>query len=387
MRNYFPSTIIKSIKKVIGKGSQQLHEPLFIGNEINYLKKTIEKNFVSTSGEYVKKFERYLEKITKAKYAIAVVNGTEALYITLKVCGVKNEDEILVPALTFVGTVNAIVHSGGQPHFIDSNIETLGIDFIKLNNYLDKITIFSNGLTINKFTKKIIRGIVPVHIFGHPCKIDEINKVAKKFNLIVIEDAAEALGSFYKNKHLGTFGVAGCLSFNGNKIITTGGGGAVITNNRKIAKLIKHLTTTAKVNHQWEFIHDKVGYNLRMPNLNAALGLAQIENLSKFLKAKRILYKKYQKVFDKVEGVSLFKEITNAKSNYWLQTLILDKKNIKFKNKILKLAHKNSIFIRPAWKLISDLKPYKKKQKMDLSGAKDIFKRVINIPSGQDLIL
>jgi aminotransferase in exopolysaccharide biosynthesis len=387
MKTYFPIRIIESIKKVIGKGPQQLHEPLFIGNEINYLKKTIEKNFVSTSGEYVKKFERYLEKITKAKYAIAVVNGTEALYITLKVCGIKNEDEILVPALTFVGTVNAIVHSGGQPHFIDSNIETLGIDFIKLNNYLDKITIFSNGLTINKFTKKIIRGIVPVHIFGHPCQIDEINKVAKKFNLIVIEDAAEALGSFYKNKHLGTFGVAGCLSFNGNKIITTGGGGAVITNNKKIAKLIKHLITTAKVNHQWEFIHDKVGYNLRMPNLNAALGLAQIENLSKFIKAKRILYKKYKEIFDNVEGVSLFKEITNAKSNYWLQTLILDKKNIKFKNKILKLAHKNSIFIRPAWKLISDLKPYKKKQKMNLSGAKDIFKRVINIPSGQDLIL
>lgn len=387
MRNYFPSTIIKSIKKVIGKGPQQLHEPLFIGNEINYLKKTIEKNFVSTSGEYVKKFERYLEKITKAKFAVAVVNGTEALHITLKVCGIKNGDEILVPALTFVGTVNAIVHSGGQPHFIDSNIETLGIDFIKLNNYLDKITIFSNGLTINKFSKKIIRGIVPVHIFGHPCKIDEINKVAKKFNLIVIEDAAEALGSFYKNKHLGTFGVAGCLSFNGNKIITTGGGGAVITNNSKLAKRIRHLTTTAKLKHQWEFIHDEVGYNLRMPNLNAALGLAQIENLSKFIKAKRILYKRYKKIFDNVEGVTLFKEPINAKSNYWLQTLILDKKNIKFKNKILKLAHKESIFIRPAWKIISDLKPYKKKQKMDLSGAKDIYKKVINIPSGQDLIL
>lgn len=387
MKTYFPIRIIESIKKVIGKGPQQLHEPLFIGNEINYLKKTIEKNFVSTSGEYVKKFEKYLEKITKAKYAIAVVNGTEALHITLKVCGIKNGDEILVPALTFVGTVNAIVHSGGEPHFIDSNIETLGIDFVKLNNYLNKISIFSNGVTVNKFTKKIIRAIVPVHIFGHPCKIDEISKLAKKFNLIVIEDAAEALGSLYMNKHLGTFGVAGCLSFNGNKIITTGGGGAVITNNSKLAKRIRHLTTTAKLKHQWEFIHDEVGYNLRMPNLNAALGLAQIENLSKFIKAKRILYKRYKKIFDNVEGVTLFKEPINAKSNYWLQTLILDKKNIKFKNKILKLAHKESIFIRPAWKIISDLKPYKKKQKMDLSGAKDIYKKVINIPSGQDLIL
>jgi perosamine synthetase len=239
---------------------------LFIGNEINYLKKTIRQNFVSTSGEYVKKFERNLKKITKAKFAVAVVNGTEALHITLKVCGIKNGDEILVPALTFVGTVNAIVHSGGEPHFIDSNIETLGIDFVKLNNYLNKISIFSNGVTVNKLTKKVIRAIVPVHIFGHPCKIDEINKLAKKFNLIVIEDAAEALGSLYMNKHLGTFGVAGCLSFNGNKIITTGGGGAVITNNSKLAKRIRHLTTTAKLKHQWEFIHDEVGSELVLEN-------------------------------------------------------------------------------------------------------------------------
>jgi aminotransferase in exopolysaccharide biosynthesis len=387
MKNCFANIIINSIKKVIGEGPHQLHEPLFIGNEINYLQKTIKENFVSTSGKYVKKFERNIKKITKAKFAIAVVNGTEALHIALKVCGVKNGDEVLVPALTFVGTVNAIVHSGGEPHFIDSDIETLGVDYLKLNNYLNKIAIFSNGKTINKFTKKVIRAIVPVHIFGHACKINEINKLAKKFNLLVIEDAAEAFGSFYMNKHLGTFGAAGCLSFNGNKIITTGGGGAIITNNSNFAKRIRHLTTTAKLKHKWEFIHDEVGYNLRMPNLNAALGLAQIENLNKFIKAKRTLYKKYKKIFDNVKGVTLFKESLNTKSNYWLQTLILDKENIKFKNKILKLAHRESIFIRPAWKIASDLKPYKKKLKMNLSGAKDIYDRVLNIPSGQDLIL
>lgn len=302
-------------------------------------------------------------------------------------CGVKTGDEVLVPALTFVGTVNAIAHSGGEPHFIDSDIKTLGVDYLKLNDYLNKIAIFSKGKTINKFTKRVIRAIVPVHIFGHACKIDEINKLAKKFNLLVIEDAAEALGSFYMNKHLGTFGAAGCLSFNGNKIITTGGGGAIITNNNNLAKRIRHLTTTAKLKHKWEFIHDEVGYNLRMPNLNAALGLAQIENLNKFIKAKRILYKKYQKIFDNVKGVNLFKESPNSKSNYWLQTLILDKENIKFKNKILNLAHCESIFIRPAWKIISDLKPYKRKLKMNLSGAKDIYDRVLNIPSGQGLIL
>jgi len=381
MKMSFPQVIVQSIRKVVGKGKHQLHEPLFCGNEIKYLKKTILTNSVSTIGNYVKEFEEKIKKITKSKFAIAVVNGTAALHISLKISGVKNNDEVLVPALTFVGTANAIVYCGGIPHFVDSEINTMGIDTQKLEKYLNEIVIFKKNLAINRFTKRVIRAIVPVHIFGHPCKIDEIMKIAKKFNLIVMEDAAEALGSYYKKKHLGTFGLAGCLSFNGNKIVTTGGGGAVITNNKVFAEKIRHFSTTAKLVHKWEYIHDQIGYNFRMPNLNAALGLAQLENLNFFIKNKRVLYKKYYGIFKNNNNISIFREVKNAKSNYWLQILILKKNNFKFKNQILDKAFKSGIYLRPAWRLISDLKPYKFNPKMNLNGSQDIYKRIINIPS------
>jgi aminotransferase in exopolysaccharide biosynthesis len=379
--------IVKSIQKVIGKGPHQLHEPLFYGREINYLKNTIDKNFVSSVGEYVKKFEETIQKYTKAKFAIAVVNGTQAIYISLKACGVKKNDEVLVPALTFVGTVNAISYLGAEPHFVDSEIENFGIDCQKLENYLNKIVKFKGKKCVNRRTGKVIKAILPVHVFGHPCNIQEIIKISKKFNLIVVEDAAEALGSFYKKKHLGTFGDTGCISFNGNKIITTGGGGMIVTNKKKLAKKIRHLTTTAKKKHKWEYIHDEIGYNFRMPNLNAALGLAQLEKINIFLRAKRALFKRYYKAFKNIEGISICKEPHNSKSNYWLQTLVLNNNNINLKNKILKKSHKKSIYMRPIWKLISELKPYKKKQKMNLSGSKAIYKKIINLPSSQSLIL
>ena len=387
MKNISADLIVESIQKVTGKGPHQLHEPLFFGKEISYLKNTINQNFVSSAGEYVNKFEKKIKKYTKAKFAIAVVNGTQAIYISLKACGIKKNDEVLVPALTFVGTVNAVSYLDAKPHFIDSQIENFGINCLKLENYLDKITKFRGNQCINKFTGNVIKAIMPVYIFGHPCNIQDIVKIAKKFNLIVIEDATEALGSFYKKKHLGTFGDIGCLSFNGNKIITTGGGGMVVTNKKVLAKKIKHLTTTAKLKHKWEYIHDEIGYNFRMPNLNAALGLAQFEKIHTFLKAKRTLFKKYYNVFNKIKGISLYGESKNANSNYWLQTLILDKNQSILKNKILKESHKKLIFTRPVWKLISDLKPYKKYQKMNLSGAKEIYNRIINIPSSQSLIL
>ena len=387
MKNISADLIVESIQKVTGKGPHQLHEPLFFGKEISYLNNTINQNFVSSSGEYVNKFEKKIKEYTKAKFAIAVVNGTQAIYISLKACGVKKNEEVLVPALTFVGIVNAVSYLGAEPHFIDSQIENFGINCLKLENYLNKITKFRNNQCINKFTGNVIKAIIPVHVFGHPCNIQDIVKIAKKFNLIVIEDASEALGSFYKKKHLGTFGDIGCLSFNGNKIITTGGGGMVITNKKILAKKIKHLTTTAKLKHKWEYIHDEIGYNFRMPNLNAALGLAQFEKIHTFLKAKRTLFKKYYNVFNKIKGISLYKEPENANSNYWLQTLILNKNYSSLKNKILKESHKKLIYTRPVWKLISELKPYKKNQKMNLSGAKEIYNRIINIPSSQSLIL
>jgi len=387
MKTISPRVIVKQIQKVIGKGSHQLHEPYFSGKEIKYLNDTIKKNFVSSAGAYVNKFEKKIVKYTNTKFAVAVVNGTQAIYISLKACNVQRNEEVLVPALTFVGTVNAISYLGAKPHFVDSHIKNFGIDCLKLEKYLNKISKIKGKKCINTKTGKVIKAIIPVHIFGHACNIDEIVKIAKKFNLIVIEDAAEALGSFYKKKHLGTFGDIGCISFNGNKIITTGGGGMVITNKKHLAKKIKHLTTTAKIKHKWDYIHDEIGYNFRMPNLNAALGLAQLEKIQLFLKAKKHLFKKYFKVFNKMKGISLFKEPKKAKSNYWLQTLVLSKNNIKLRNKILKESHDKSIYVRPVWKLISDLKPYKKNQKMNLSGARDIYNRTINLPSSQSLIL
>jgi aminotransferase in exopolysaccharide biosynthesis len=381
MKTSLSKIIIQSIKKVVGNGNHPLHEPLFCGNEVKYLKKTISDNSVSSIGNYVKKFEERIKKITKSKFAIAVVNGTEALHISLKVAGVQHNEEVLVPALTFVGTANAIVYCGGIPHFVDSENNTLGIDAKKLERYLNSIVIFKKNLAINKFTKRVIRAIVPVHIFGHSCQIDEIIRVAKKFNLIVIEDAAEALGSYYKKKHLGTFGLAGCLSFNGNKIVTTGGGGAVITNNKVFAQKIRHLSTTAKLEHKWEYIHDQVGHNLRMPNINAALGLAQLENLNKFLIAKRKLFNSYFSVFSKINKIYFFQEKKYCKSNYWLNAIFLKKEFFKERNKILKFAHQNNIFIRPAWKPLHKLKPFRNMPRMNLDNTHKIYNACINLPS------
>ena len=387
MRILSAKNVVNAIRSVLGKGAHQLHEPLLKGKEINFVSDTIKRNFVSTAGEYVNRFEKAIKKFSKSNHAIAVVNGTQAIFVSLKVLGVRKDDEVLVPALTFVGTVNAISYLGAHPHFIDSSWENFGVNCDKLEKYLSKNAKIIGNRCINKSTGKVIKAIVPVHIFGHPCDIEKVIKISKKFKLAVVEDAAEALGSFHKKKHLGTFGDIGCFSFNGNKIITTGGGGMIITNQAKLAKKIKHLTTTAKLKHKWEYVHDEVGYNFRMPSINAALGLAQFFKLRTFLKAKRKLFYKYMKVLKDINGISLFKEPKNAKSNYWLQTLILDKKNSKFKNKILKEFHKKKVFSRPTWQLISDLKPYKNNQKMDLSIARDIYKRSINIPSSQKLII
>jgi len=373
--------IIKSIRKVVGKQKHHLHEPLFFGNEIKYLKKTITTNLVSSMGPFVKKFENQITKFTRSKYTISVVNGTEALHLSLVACGVKNNDEVLVPTITFVGTANAIVYSGAIPHFVDSEFETLGIDPLKLEKYLEKITIKKGKFYFNKKTKRKIRAIISVHVFGNICQIDRILKIAKKYNLLVIEDAAEALGSFFKNKHAGTFGLVGCFSFNGNKIMTTGGGGAIITNNKLLAKKIKHLSTTAKIEHSWEYIHDAVGYNFRMPNLNAALGSAQIENLNKFLKSKRKLFLRYSKEFLKVNNVRLIKNPEFSKSNNWLNTIFIKNSSIKKRNKVLSLAQKNQIFLRPAWKPLHTLKHLNNMPRMNLNAAIKIYKSCINLPS------
>jgi perosamine synthetase len=376
--------IIKKIKSILGKKKNYpLHEPLFLGNEEKYLLQALKKNYVSSigGGKFIDEFEKKIKDFTKAKYCISVINGTEALHLSLIALGVKNNDEVLLPSLTFSGTANAVMYCNAIPHFVDSELDTLGIDPMKLESYLKKISIIKNNECYNKKTNRRIRAIIPVHIFGNVCKINEILKIANKYKLKLLEDSAESLGSFFHNKHTGILGDIGCISFNGNKIITTGAGGAIITNSKSLADNIRHLSSTAKIKHEWEYIHDKVGYNFRMPNLNAALGLAQIENLNKFLKFKRRLFNRYYNEFKKVKGIKLISEQKYSKSNYWLNTIFINNSSIKKRNKILKLGHKSKIFLRPAWKPLHTLKHFKKMPKMDLSQTIKIYKSCINLPS------
>lgn len=282
---------------------------------------------------------------------------------------------------TFVASVNSITYCGAVPHFVDVETENLGIDPIKLDCYLAEITEKSNGVTLNKQTGRVIKALVVMHTFGHPSKLDELTEVANKFNLIMIEDAAESIGSYYKNKHTGTTGLFGTLSFNGNKTITTGGGGAILTNNMELAKHAKHLSTTAKIPHQWAFKHDEIGYNYRMPNINAALGCAQLEDLPKKLENKEKLFNQYKSEFSKIEGVSIVESPTNCKSNYWLQAIRLDSADLTLRDMILEQLNSSGYMSRPGWDLINTLKPYSGNPAMEIECAKNLFNSLINIPS------
>jgi aminotransferase in exopolysaccharide biosynthesis len=289
-----PDKILSAIHSVVGSGPVKLHEPTFAGNEWLYVKECLDSTYVSSVGKFVDRFEADLTAYTGAKHAVAVVNGTAALHVALLLAGVKANDEVLVSALTFVATANAISYCGATPHFVDSEDTTLGIATAKLREYLGAHTQQVNSQCVNISTGRVIRAIVPMHTFGHPGDIDGLLAVARDFNIVLVEDAAESLGSTYQGQHTGTFGLVGTLSFNGNKTITTGGGGAILTNDSDIARRAKHITTTAKVPHAWEFIHDEIGFNYRLPNLNAALGCAQLEQLPDKLIAKRMLFNRYQ---------------------------------------------------------------------------------------------
>lgn len=365
------------------KGFIPLHEPVFSGNEEKYVSDCIKTGWVSSAGSYVDRFEKSLAAYTDAKYAVAVVNGTAALHLCYKIIGVKRDDEILIPTLTFVATANAAKYVGAIPHFIDVNERDFGVDPAKLKKYLDKISEVKNGFCYNKFTSRKIAALTILHCFGHPAKLDEILEVADAFNIPVIEDAAESLGSFYKNKHVGNYGRVSALSFNGNKIITTGGGGAIITNDENMAKKAKHLSTTAKAPSGFRQSHDMVGYNYRMPNINAALGCAQLEQINYFLKQKRKLAQQYYDIFqdDKIRFVT---ESEDCLSNYWLNTLVLDQYNIL--DNLIKVANDHNIMIRPFWKLMHKLDMFKNCPKMDLSVAEDLARKTINIPSSANLV-
>jgi len=358
-----------------------LHVPIFSGNETKYVVNCINSNFVSSVGEYSNKFEKALSNFTGAKYAVLTVNGTAALHISLILVGVKERDEVLMPTMTFIATANAVSYIGAIPNFVDVDEKTLGIDANKLDDYLSDICIIKDGECYNKLTNRRIKAIVPMHTFGHPVDMDALNEVAKKYGIDVVEDAAESLGSFYKDKHTGNHSKVAAISFNGNKIITTGGGGCILTNDEWLAKKVKHITTTAKVPHAWEYEHNMIGYNYRMPALNAALGLAQLEKLPLFIEQKRNLVKKYQEVFKDIEEIEFFVEPEYAKSNYWLNAIILKENNKTLRDEILKETNESGIMTRPVWKLMHHLEMFKNCPKMDLSVSESLENRIINIPS------
>jgi perosamine synthetase len=379
------SQVTEAIRSVVGSGPKALHEPTFSGNELEYLKECLDSTFVSSVGKFVDRFEHDLAQYTGAKYAVATVNGTAALHIALKLAGVIKDDEVLIPALTFVATANAVTYCNAVPHFVDSEENTLGIDVAKLRKYLLDHTKIVDGQCVNSLTRGIIRAVVPMHAFGHPVDMDGLIDLASEFKLVVVEDAAESLGSTYKGKHTGTFGRLGVLSFNGNKTITTGGGGAILTNDPELARRAKHLTTTAKLSHAWEYRHDEVGYNYRMPNINAALGCAQLEQLPQLLESKRDLFFRYQGAFNKVNGVQLMSEPSGCLSNYWLQTVILNVDKSRYRDDVLEATNKAGLMTRPAWVLMNELIQFSKMPSMDLSGARSLYERVVNIPSSANL--
>ena len=362
----------------VKEGNIPLHKPLFIGNEKKYLEECIDSTFVSSAGKFVEQLELKIANYTGANYAIATSSGTSALHISLLMSGVSQEDEVITQPLTFIATCNAISYCGAKPIFIDVDKDTLGLSPEALQSFLEKNTLVKGHQCINKNTGKIIKACIPMHTFGHSCRISEILEICSKYNITLIEDAAESLGSFYKGRHTGTFGSLGALSFNGNKIITAGGGGCIITNDIKLAKRAKHLTTTAKVSHKWEYNHDMVGYNYRMPNLNAALLLAQLENLEVFLKNKRETALAYEDFFSD-KDFHFIKEPENSKSNYWLNTIIL--KDQKYRDLFLEETNSNGIGTRPIWTLMHKLSIFENCQRGNLKNSEWLEERVVNIPS------
>ena len=322
-----------------------------------------------------------LAAFTGAKCAVAVVNGTAALHASLLLAGVQANDEVLVPALTFIATANAVAYCQAIPHFVDSDEHSLGVDALALRDHLSGITEMRSGLCINRNTGRVIRAIVPMHTFGHPVDIASLLAVAHDYNLQLIEDAAESIGSTIGGRHTGTFGVMGILSFNGNKTITTGGGGAILTNDVNLAKRAKHLTTTAKIPHRWNFEHDGVGYNYRLPNLNAALGCAQLEQLPHMLVQKRRLFERYRKAFATVPGVHLVNEPAGCQSNFWLQTLALDEALADRRDAVLAATNDAGLMTRPVWDLMNKMPFYRNSPMAPVPTAESLWRRLINIPS------
>ncbi|MGW8958146.1 LegC family aminotransferase [Paenibacillus sp. NPDC055715] len=381
--------VLNAINQVVAMKSSAvpLHEPLLGGNEWKYVKECLDSGWISSAGRYVMELEERIIEFTGVKYAIAVNSGTAALHAALLAAGVSDNDEVLLPALTFVATANAIRYCGAVPHFVDVEERSLGIDPHKLRAYLEDIAVFSKEHWINQNTGRRIKALVVMHTFGHPADMEALTALCEAFSLDLIEDAAQALGSYYKGQHVGGFGRISAISFNGNKIVTTGGGGAVLTNDESLALWVRHITTTAKMPHPWAYEHDQLGYNYRMPNLNAALGCAQLEQLPDFIARKRKLALAYKAAFSTVSGVKMHTEPDYACSNYWLNALLLQEADREARDEILKKNHEQRLMTRPCWNLLHKLRVYTNSPRMDLSMSEQLEHRIINLPSSVSLIV
>lgn len=355
-----------------------LHAPVFIGNEKKYVLDTLESTFVSSVGAYVDLAEKMMTEISQTKKSVAVSNGTSGLHIALQLAGVKKGDEVLTQALTFVATANAISYTGAEPVFLDVDYDTMGLSPKAVENFLNENGEIRDDGTYNKISGKKISACVPMHTFGFPVHIDELLKICNQWNIDIVEDAAESLGSYYKGKHTGSFGKISVFSFNGNKIVTSGGGGMIVTNDEDLGKLGKHLTTTAKVPHAFEYVHDYIGYNFRMPNINAALICGQLENLNLFLNNKRQLASEYE-FFFKDQNIKFRKELENTKANYWL--MCVEMENLEQRNLFLKETNEANVMTRPIWQLMHRLPMYQHCYRDDQKNAEFLEARIVNIPS------
>jgi len=380
-------TIVAAVQRAVGTpdGVLSLHEPVFGGNELVYLEECIKSTFVSSIGKFVDRFEDMLAAYTGAKRAVAVVNGTAALHTCFKLAGVEPGDEVISPALTFIATTNAIAYCGASPHFVDSSFVTLGMDAQALRTRLEAIARQTPAGTVNRETGRRIAAIVPMHTFGHPVDMDGIAAVARDWGIPVVEDAAESLGSTYKGHAVGSQARLAALSFNGNKIVTTGGGGAILTNDEGIGQRAKHITTTAKLPHKWAFVHDEIGFNYRLPNLNSALGCAQLEQLDGFLKNKRLLAAAYDRAFADVPGVRFAREPAGTTSNYWLNAILLDEAHASSRDELLTALNDAGFGARPTWTLMHRLPMYAGSPRGDLKVAESIERRLINLPSSASI--
>lgn len=356
-----------------------LHAPLFIGNEKKYLNECIDTTFVSSVGKFVDRFEEEIAAYTGAPKAVVCVSGTNALHMAMMLVGVEREDEVLTQALTFIATCNAISYIGAHPVFIDVDMETLGLSPNAVKAWLEKNAELKNGICYNKRTGRRVKACVPMHTFGHPVKIDELVQICNEWHIELVEDAAESIGSLYKGKHTGTFGKVGAISFNGNKTITTGGGGMLLFQDEELGKFAKHLTTQAKVPHRWAFVHDHIGYNYRMPNINAALGCAQLENLERYVENKRETAQIYADFFKNVPDITFFTEPENCRSNYWLNVVMLKDKAAQ--QEFLEYTNDHGVMTRPVWELMNRLEMFKHCENDGLKNTEWLADRIVNIPS------